>query len=186
MPPWLLPMIGIGAGAQLTSGLMTNLSNQAMSDKQMAFQERMSDTSYERGVADMRAAGINPAMAFSQGGASAPSGAALAMQNPLQNNPVSSAISSALEGAQMDKVKADTNASNAQAELYAAQTKHVTNSAKSIDIENQIRQLTDLLRAKNQAPVEKSYVGKIGAYLDSSIGRIFHSGMSNAVSGAMR
>lgn len=38
------------------------------------FQQQMSDTSYQRGVADMQAAGINPALAIGQGGASTPTG----------------------------------------------------------------------------------------------------------------
>lgn len=45
-------------------------------DKQMAFQERMAGSSYQRAVHDLRSAGLNPMLAYQQGGAASPSGGA--------------------------------------------------------------------------------------------------------------
>lgn len=54
-----------------------NKMNRDIAREQMRFQERMSSTAYQRAVKDMVKAGINPMMAYTQGGASAPAGAAL-------------------------------------------------------------------------------------------------------------
>jgi len=63
----------------LTGGALSqkeaNERNIQLAEQNREWSERMSSTAYQRAMADMRKAGLNPLLAFSQGGASTPSSA---------------------------------------------------------------------------------------------------------------
>lgn len=128
-----------GLGGGLISGLFgssgqssANRTNIQLGREQMAFQERMSNTAYQRAVKDMQEAGLNPMLAYSQGGASAPVGSM-----PRVENTASAGMSSAAQGAgiasaltQLLKTKADTDLVKAQAKQVESTTyDHNINSA---------------------------------------------------------
>lgn len=74
----------IGAGLDFMGGLFSNRSSAKAADRQMAFQERMSNTAYQRSMDDMKAAGLNPILAYQRGGASSPGGAQPNIRNPTE------------------------------------------------------------------------------------------------------
>ena len=111
----------LGGAASLIGGVMGNRNRSQEAVKNRQFQERMSNTSWQRGVADMEAAGLNPALAYSQGGASSPSGS-LATQDDVVSPAVHSGLAAKRLNEEIQQIRANVRATGATQKKTEAET----------------------------------------------------------------
>ncbi len=150
-----IPIIGdaVSAYASYKGTQATNRANQQISQKQMDFQREMSNTSYQRSMEDMRKAGLNPILAYKQGGASSPAGASIAAQNPLAG--VSEKIGGATEKA-LRVVSAKAQIKNLETDTTLKTTQHQKTDieARNLLVTQQILK-SQATSAKAQADLDK-------------------------------
>ena len=161
---------GIGAAASIIGGNRQNAASAEQAAKQMDFQEQMRATQYQTAVADLKAAGLNPMLAYTQGGAGTPAGAQAPVSNVL--GPAgASAKEAALAVAQYKNMQNQNTLLEEQAEK--------TNADRFLSLDQAAYARANTAREISQMP---GY-GKFGALRDAQIDQLR---TSSALQGAQQ
>lgn len=182
--PLLAPILGaaIGGGLSLIGGQQQNSAAAAAADKQMQFQENSARHSYQWATEDMKKAGINPLLAYKQGGSGTLSGSSYTPQNvgaaaaSGASSGASSAIAASRAGAELENIKADTALKASQDKtqdalaiqaLSAAGLSNASTAVQTQELHN--RQLdADMLREALIQTMPKSTIAKFDQQFWSS------------------
>ena len=150
---------GITAFGSYLGGRKRNKAQTGVAQDQMEFQERLSNTAYQRQMADMKKAGLNPILAGKMGGASTPPGAM-----PNLTDAITPAINTGLTTAQTVRDIELKQANTVLAETKAVLQEALVPGAESVEI------LTTQL--KNMALAISEMAGKNKAEYKDMLGKM--------------
>lgn len=130
----------LGALSGFLGGESANKASLQSTREQMAFQEDMANTSYQRVVADLNAAGLSPMLAYSKGGAPTPTGSTYKAENVG-----AAAVEGAAKGSQPSLTSAQVELARSQRDVNIQTARQVAEQARRTAYEVDVLLPTQLL-----------------------------------------
>jgi len=114
----------IAGGAALAGGILTNSTNKDIAEGNNQWSAEQYAKRYQTMTADMKSAGLNPMLAYSQNAGSSPTAQQVSYQNPVASavEAYRGASDSSVKQAQVDNILADTQVKEETAKQIVAQT----------------------------------------------------------------
>lgn len=166
-------MLGaIAAGIGAVSSIGASALSYKIAKENRKFQERMSNTAYQRGMKDMKSAGLNPILAYQKGGASSPGGSISTVADPT-----TSAVSAMMARKQVLKLSAEAQAAqqNADAEKPSRKLQEIKDTLILKGVEKGVSSAVSLRKhikiEREKHPLANSMYGDINRFVNWSQNR---------------
>lgn len=155
----LLSMGASGAAGKYAADAQSDINEKqlAWAREQSAIQQNASATQYQRAMADMEKAGLNPILAYQQGGAAMPG----TVQAPQLGNPVSAGVNSAaqFQGAQNLTEQTAANVEQIQQNVRLIGAKEGLTDAQITQVERGISKLeADIMQVEANTQITRNQI----------------------------
>jgi len=158
--------------ANLAIANSANVASAEQAQMNRDFQERLSNSAYQRQVTDMSAAGLNPMLAYMKGGgASTPAGNVANVIAPQYTSPLQSAVTTRLTSAQAAKTEAEVPRTIAETENIRKLSDRIDQDISNMKTDQEkTKALIDNLRVERENLIKQGLnLTEVGNQLRASI-----------------